>query len=218
MIPPYPAWLKHIFDHEVNVKTPEWYFDDDAPNFSAPPEEIAKLIGQTFSRAGRDLINYTDSQVNQGLSYLVNPACSDFHFALKSAEVMLETRLRAIGNIFNLYSDCFAKRCTESLSHLDEEASDLNPICYMFWDVCPLTYLADVPDKGEIEDCVFSVLEKTLNISHLACREAALHGLSEMSYSRLGSVHGIIDEFLKDATLDSRIRTYAQNAREGAVL
>jgi hypothetical protein len=133
--------------------------------------------------------------------------------SLNSSEVPLEKRREAIQNIFHLYSDCFAKRCAETLGHLSEEGSPLNSSSYMFWDISPLT----VSKAQEIQNAVLNVLEKILTIEHRACRESALHGLSEMSFSRREETQKIIDNFLSKTKLDEKILTYALNARAGHV-
>lgn len=212
----YQEWLIHVFDHEV--KDPQWYFDIDAPEFSASPTEITELLSRTFLHAGKDLSGYTDAQVDQGFWYIVSVSGSDFMFALKSSDVPLKARSQAIRNIQHLYSDCFAKRCDESLGHLGEKGSPLNSICYMFWDVCPVTCLEGVPDKVELEDAIFTVLEGSLAIKHRACREGALHGLGEMACFCPDRVQHTIDRFLKDANLDEALLAYARKAREGNVL
>ena len=214
MNPRYQEWLKHIFDHEVGGHLlPQWYWDDDAPVFEAPDEEIIELIKQTFQNAGKDLAKYTDAQVDQGIWYFISMGVGDFLGSLNSPKAPLEKRLEAIQNIFHLYSDCFAKRCAETLGHLSEEGSPLNSSCYMFWDIAPLT----VSEAQEIQDAVLDVLEKILTIEHRACRESALHGLSEMFYSRREAAQEIIDRFLSKTKLDEQLLAYAQNAREGNV-
>jgi hypothetical protein len=214
MNPRYQAWLKHIFDHEIKHPLPQWYFETDAPSFEASDDEITELISQTFRNAGKDLTKYTDAQVDQGIWYLVSISGANFLNSLKSPEVPLKKRLEAIQNIYCLYSDCFAKRCVETLGHLSEEGSPLNSSGYMFWDISPLT----ICETQEIQDAVLNVLEKILTIEHRACRESALHGLSEMFYSRPEAVQEIIDRFLGETKLDEKLLAYARNARAGIVL
>ncbi|HET7623664.1 MAG TPA: hypothetical protein VFM25_00245 [Verrucomicrobiae bacterium] len=210
----YQEWLKHIFDHEVRGHLlPYWYWDDDAPIFEASDEEMVKLISQTFQNAGKDLAKYTDAQVDQGIWYLVGSSGSNFLHSLNSPKVPCEKRVEAIQNIFHLYSDCFAKRCDETLGHLSEEGLPLNSSCYMFWDISSLT----VSEIKEIQNAVLNVLKKILTIEHRACREGAFHGLSEMFFSRQQTVQEIIDTFLSKVKLDEQLLTYAQNAREGNV-
>jgi hypothetical protein len=209
----YQEWLKYLFDHEVKERA--WYWEDGAPGFHASPAELTNLITETFSSSGKDLVSYTDAQVDQGIWYLAST--SELMFALKSSEVPMAARLEAIRSILCLYSDCFAKRCTESLGHLGQEGSELNSACYMFWDICPLTYLEDFPDRMETENTVSWVLEQTLKIPHRACREAALHGICEAFFNDPERMHRIIDPFLKETVLDDKLLAYAQNARAGNV-
>lgn len=213
MNPRYQEWLKYVFDHEVADKLPQWYYAEDAPVFEASDDEMTELINRTFLNAGKDLTKYTDAQVDQGIWYFVSMSGANFLHSLKSPEVPLKRRLEAIQNIFHLYSDCFAKRCGETLGHLSEVGSPLNSSCYMFWDISPLT----VGEAHEIQDAVLNVLEKILTIEHRACRESAFHGLSEMFYSRQGAAQEIIDRFLSKTKLDDKLLAYALNAREGNV-
>ncbi|WP_367873609.1 hypothetical protein [Luteolibacter sp. Populi] len=133
MHPRYQEWITHVFDHPVSQRP--WHEALDAPVFKATETETAALLAETFSRAGTDLAAFTDAQVNQGLWYLISPACSDHSFSLRSDEVPLDFRLQAIRSIYPLYRDCFAARCSEGLSHLERDGSllnVLNSICYMF--------------------------------------------------------------------------------------
>jgi hypothetical protein len=214
----YQEWLTHVFDHEIQTHLPQWHFADDAPKFIASPAEIADLFALTFLNAGKDLVKYSDAQVNQGIWYAVSPECLDFIHALKSPEAPLANRLEAIENIFYLYSECYAKRCSEVLSHLDEEGSPLNLSCYMFWDISYLDYRMDIPDGKQIQDAALDVLQKILTIEHRGCRESALHGLSGYALACPEKAHQIIDQFLSQTKLDDKLLVYARNAREGNVL
>jgi hypothetical protein len=136
---------------------------------------------------------------------------------MKSSEVPLLKRLEAIENIFFLYSDCFAKRCAETLGYLSEEGTPLNSGCYMFWDSSYLTLYDDDPAGRQMQDTALNVLEKILAIDHRACREGALHGLSEFAFSCPEKMHKIVDDFLGETKLDNKLLAYARNAREGNV-
>jgi len=210
----YQAWLKHVFDHEV--KDQYWYYGEDAPEFAASPDEIVELLGRTFRFAGQDLKRFSDGQVDQGFWYLAG-ASSDYIRELTLANVPLEKRLAAIDGIYHLYADCFAKRCAETMGHLSEEGSPLNSICYMFWDICQLTWGFDCREK-EIQAAVVNVLEKSLAIKHRACQEGALHGLGEIAHACPVKVREIVDRFLAETNLDEQLRAYALKAREGRVL
>ena len=210
----YQDWLTYVFDREDR----DWYFEIGAPGFDASPTEITELVTETFLRSGDDLQKFTDKQVDQGIWYLAGSMLPASLFAIKAEEVPLTKRLHALESIFDLYANCFAKRCAETLGHLSEEGAPLNSSCYMFWDISPIIYLDGMPEKVEMEDIVLKTLEKTLNINHRACREAALHGLSEMVFVREQEAHRIIDHFLSQTRLDEKLLIYARNAREGNVL
>jgi hypothetical protein len=214
----YQDWLKHVFDHEVTDKLPQWYFAEVAPLFEASDNEMTELISQTFLNAGKDLTKYTDEQVDQGIWYLAGTSGSDFLSAFASSEVPLPKRLEAIGCIYYLYSDCFAKRCAEVLGHLSDKGSPLNSSCYMFWDICRFSGLKDMLENKETQDAVLNVLEKTLATEHMACREGAIHGLGHIAKSCPENVREIIDVFLSKNKLDDKLMAYALKAREGMVL
>jgi hypothetical protein len=138
--------------------------------------------------------------------------------ALASSEVPLTKRLEAIGNIYYLYSDCFAKRWVDVLGHLSDEGSPLNSSCYMFWDICRFSGLEDMLENKETQDAVLKVLEKILTIENIACREGALHGLGHMANSCPENMREIIDGFLSKNKLDDKLMAYALKARAGNVL
>ena len=218
MNPRYQEWLSHVFDHAVEVQKPQWYFGEDVPVFNASDNEIVELLGQTFHSAGNDLTKFSDEQVDQGIWYLAGTSGADFMSALASSEVPLPKRLEAIGNVYFLYSEYFARHCTEVLAHLSEEGSPLNSSCYMFWDICRFSALEDMLEGKETQDAILKVLERILTIEHKACREGALHGLGHIFYSCHERVHKIIDCFLSKTKLDDQLLAYARNAREGNVL
>jgi hypothetical protein len=211
----YEEWLQHVFDHPVS--DPAWYWGDDAPSFEADEGEIAELIEITFLNPGRDLMRYSDAQVNQGIWYVASMSCSDYIWSLNNPGVPLEGRLSAIASIATLYRDCFALRCTRTLSHLDEQpCSPLNGSCYMFWDISALTNIQDEPNAAAVAGACFSVLSEMLVIDHAACQEAAIHGYLEFQYSHPEQVAAAMDSFLQEMPIaDPRLKTYAMQARNG---
>lgn len=211
----YLEWLDYVFDRPVSE--PEWYWDPDLEIFEADEEYMAMLLELTFARSGSDLARFTDEQVNQGLWYLTSPACSDHMFTLKSEVVELDIRLDAIKAIGDLYRDCFAKRCTETLGHLDQAGSALNSICYMFWDISPLGCLEGCRHEARTADVIFGVLREIFETGHLACQEAALHGFGEYSCYYPERVEREIDSLLREGIHHPELREYALKARIGQV-
>jgi hypothetical protein len=212
----YAQWLSYWFDHPED--DPKWYIDSDAPDFEATDEEIVALLSLTFQRSGTDLLRFSDAQVENGLWFVAdNSVCM---YIVRDSNMPITQRLQAVSDVYRLYCDCFAKRCTETLSHLDEPGSSpLNGVCYMFWDLSSLTYLEKCRDRAAMEDTVRSVLSRTLEIPHLACQEGALHGLGHMAlFDDTRRTRRVVDAFLKQKDLDEDLREYALDAREGRVM
>jgi len=214
----YDRWLKYVFDRP---ETPSgWYFDLDLEAFDATPCEVVSLIDMTCARCGTDLLKYDLRQVNEGIDFIFNNSCSDLVFSLKDTGVQIDSRLRAIRSIRTLYSDCFAVRCSEGLSHLDQPTTNpLNKICYMFWDVTPLRFWESSPEKSITYPAILELLESVLELPHMACVEGALHGLWHVQPYAPKEVDAIVSRCLArtGAHWPEPLRHYAALARIGRV-
>lgn len=207
----YDAWIEYVFDRQVTV--PEWYFsywqDKPIEEFKATPAELVALLHQTFLRSGTDLATYSDGQVNDWLRYIFGSSNIVF-YALIEDDNPEQLRINAVAQMKHLYRECFAKRCSNTLSHLNEAGSSaLNAICYMLWDISPLSHWKDV---------VFDIMEEALYIPHNACVESALHGLGHRAHQDRAKVEAIIDRFLlRTPHLNPALKRYALAARTGSV-
>lgn len=204
----YAAWLRHVFDHPVEV---DHGSDPSQGNgFAASDAEYAALITQTFSNCGTDLKNFSDAQVNRGLDYLINPSHSDFMVSLRDGALPIAAKLAAIESIHTLYRDCYAPRCTHA-------GSALWGSCFMFWDVCPLNFLAEHPQRTPLMQAILSVLQRTLALDSEPCQHAALHGLGHIACEEPQHVATLVDQFLERNKVSPELQQYAQQAREGMV-
>jgi hypothetical protein len=211
-----PNWIAHVFDHPVTE--PEWYWSHDAPEWHDGPEHIASLIADTFEQSAELLSRFSDAQLNQAFWFLVSGSGSDFMFALADSAVPLATRLRALRSFVPLFEQVMAARCTPHLSHLDEQPADpLNSACYMWWDILPIHGKPEEPDRTEFDAEVLRVLSRLLSIPHDACRESALHGVSEWQFY-YPSAETIVDDWLAQTPgLRPQLLSYAQRAKVGMV-
>ena len=219
MIDSYLEWINHAFNHPVDET--QWHFDVNAPYFEVSDIEFTSLFIKTMDRCGIDLLQFDDAQVNQGLWYIFFNACSDYMFQLKSVSVPREDKARAIVAIKHLYSDCFEKRCTPTLSHLGEPGSPLNSICYMLWDLTPLNYWEGCDDKEFLYEQVIAVYAFALKSPNIACVESALHGLGHTHMEAPKLVEQVIDEFLRENKFfneNEDLLSYVENVKTGAVL
>ena len=218
MHPRYIDWLKYVFDRPV---TPNgWYFDeDDLEPFQAEPSELVELVACTFENCGRDLSPYSNDQLRYGLSFILENGASDTVFSLMSEDVSAELRLRAIDSLKHVYTEIFERRCAPVLGHISEPGGNaLNYICYMLWDVSPLSYWERVRNREVFYRAVSEVLEYSLQSSNRACVESGLHGLGHIFSSYPERVEQVIGRFLLNTpgnALD--LRKYAEAARRGCV-
>jgi hypothetical protein len=205
----YAQWLDHVFNRPVG--DPACYFDWQNEEFHASREDLVYLIGRTCERSGTDLIKYSDGQVSNGIRYMFFNGPSDGIYALVQKGVAEDARIEAVRKMKNLYRDCFAKRCSPILCHLNEaNQSPLNSVCYLLWDESPL---------GRWKDVVLEVMEFALYLPNYACIESALHGLGHRHHQSPERVDEIIDKYLsKTKSLKSELRRFAARAKTGAII
>jgi hypothetical protein len=208
-------WIEYVFDHPVT--DPAWHCAPHAPEWEGPPAQVATHIAETFEDSRRLLARFSDEQLNQAFWFLVSS--SEFMYALVDPGVPSSSRLRALRSFVPLFEQVMAARCSPHLSHLDESgANALNSACYMWWDILSVYGCPEEPARAEFDAEVLVVLRRLLAISHDACRESALHGISEWSIY-YPKVQEILDEFLSlTPHLRPELVSYAQRARVGNVL
>ena len=215
----YTDWIKYVFDRPETDGN-AWYFDFELVEFDANPSELVDLISYTFENCGQDLKSFNDTQLSQGFKFILENNCSDVVFAIMSNEVSLDARLRCIASIKILYADCFETRCMPVLGHLNQPGNPLNAICYMLWDVSPLSFWENAlrSERSILYDAVVDVLEYALRLSNPACVESALHGLGHMLSNhneRISDVFDVLNR--KNILSDQTLRFYAKQASTGYV-
>src|SRR4029453_2340522 len=148
----FDQWLAFVFDHPVSDHLPEWYWDIDCDWWAGPAQVTVHYLTQAFENAEVVFQPYTDAQLNQGLWYIASNACSEHMFALLDASVPWPDRQRCLRSMCNLYEQCFARRCSPTLGHLDEQpANPLNMACYIWWDIIPIAGQRDDPAHGAFD-------------------------------------------------------------------
>ena len=218
----FTRWVTHVFDHRVSKN--EWYWKLNAPTH---PAENNHKVGAAymitlFENPVIRLQPYTDAQVNQGLWYLAHNACSSYMFAITAQEVALESRIQLVNSFYSLYEKLFAPRCSNHLGYLmrtkDDVASanPLNLICYMWWDLIPLSArprnheINFRPFEKKLDEMALDVMARTLKLKSRPCREGALHGLSHWFHAYPTQIQRIINTFLDDNPyLDEELFGYA---------
>lgn len=216
----FEEWVLFVFDHPVDSSRLEWYWDIEADWWDGSAARTVEYLTRAFENPERVFAPYDDIQLNQGLWYLTSNSCSDHMFALLDMSVPWTERRRCIRSFSTLYEQCFARRCTPHLSHLDEPgAGPLNAVCYMWWDIIPIFGRPTDPTRAEMDREILHVLESALSLDSVACQESALHGLGHWQIYYPQPVKEIIRNFLqRKNTAREDLRMYAMSASSGHVL
>jgi hypothetical protein len=132
------------------------------------------FIETLLQNPAADLANYSDDQVAFGLDFIFNGNFSDLAHNFKRAVVPVERKVLALENLFHLFRDVFNLRCQAEISATPEPAvSKLNAVCYMFWDVTPLSGWI-VPDEADLSAHMMFGMQELLDSGF-----AEEYGLSE---------------------------------------
>jgi len=216
----FEQWLALVFDHPVDELKNAWYWDIDRDQWDEDAPETVAFLTQAFENSAELFQLYSDAQLNQGLWFLVSNACSSHMFALMDVSVPWTERQRCLASFHQLYEQCFARRCTPHLSHIDEPgAGPLNMVCYMWWDIIPIAGKPGDPMRSAFDHEILRVMESTLQLDSIPCRESALHGLGHWQHQYPERVGEIIDRFsMTRPDLPEKLRQYMMNAYVGYVL
>jgi len=229
----YDEWIDGIFNREqLNQFDLDWDEDWMQTLYSLSSNEILGLIAETFARAGEDLRQFSDVQVALGLNLITNE-CGEWLYWIYKDDVSTPERLAVINNIYVLYRDCLALRCsddptTESTTRLDMYAD-------MFGDASALSIYSvlhrNINDQEKLIDAILDVWENTLKISNATCQRAAIHALGHEQFcvrqyhpdhkrraELLRRIEEIIDRYCALSTTHEKLREYALQARTGMIL
>jgi hypothetical protein len=216
----FEQWLTYVFDHPVSDLNNAWYWETDRDWWDEKPADCLRFMTQAFETADLIFKPYTDAQLNQGLWFIASNACSNHMFALMDESLPWPDRERCVRLIYSLYEQCFLQRCSPHLSYVDEPgASPLNLVCYMWWDIIPIAGNPQDASHSALDEAILQVMESTLQLDSIPCRESALHGLGHWQHAYPEQVGAIIDAFsMKNPKLPEKLKQYMLNAYVGYVL
>ncbi len=210
-------WVAWIFDRPV-AKNRWWHAVDEKDWLNVPNAIIVDHIGELFETSLHSLASYSDSQIAQGLEFIVGHG-SEYMFLLADDRIAWPRRERCVRSCSGLYRDLFARRCSSHLSHRDERgAHPLNGICYMLWDMIPIGPEPTLGHRSRLDSVLLDVMIGALQLCSDPCRESALHGLGHWQLGYPEEVEAAIDSFLHTSKrLRPELRHYAENAKRGCV-
>ncbi len=212
----YQRLVEFLFDRDESAG--DWRFDYDLVEPDLTGEEFVKFFRQMLENYEADLSAYSDWQLGMGMNYIFNNSCSNLSLILRDGPVAIDKRVNAIRALKAFFGECLNQRCVSALGHLSENGNQLNHFCYIVWDITPLAYCEQTPEKTEIYAAVAEVMRYALSLDNIACVESGLHGLGHLEryYDRASA---IVRSFISSGgAKDERIIAYARQAEKGCVL
>ena len=195
-----------------------WYFDFDSDWWEPEPRTGIAYLIRLFANGPDVLQWFSDAQIEQGLSGLVNTAAVGALPWMFDPVTPAAERAKVWAAVGRFFADLLAPRCSPALGHLSEEGSPLNGRTYMWWDGFPALTTPDDPGRALVDDAELACLEQVLDLDSAACQEAALHGLGHWVH-REPRCEAIIDRYLKSGkTARPELIDYAKAARCGCIL
>ncbi|WP_395144949.1 hypothetical protein [Armatimonas sp.] len=179
----FDDWVRAWFDHPEDW---DWIREGEFPELA--PRDTLTYATRLFQNAGMLLAPYSDNQVGKGLHALIWEGDSPLTILWDKSLPRSECRA-CLKSIYRVYKEIFAVRCPEVSQN--KIKGELGHVCYMWWDIFPLFHTA----RRELNEAVLTTLERTLALPHLACQDAALHGLSHWEYADPARVQGMIRTF-----------------------
>ena len=212
-------YIDAIFGHDP--RQGEWYWAEPAPQHMPSLRALEHDAGLTvdvllkaFREFDSHLAGYAPWQVATGFNFIFNNSLSNLAFALKSPARPATTRAAVVTSLRSVFDRVFEPHCERVLCHLDRSSSELNRICYMFWDVTPILHFG----VEEIRRECFSLMKHCLGSSNPAVVESAIHGLG---HNALKDPHArdLVDAYIRRPGLrEPDLVAYARRARTGMIV
>lgn len=166
-------WLTKVFDHPVPIPDSEWWDFLGDPT----PQVALQLLTELFTAPVLYLSRFTDAQIEQGLFYIMDACVGDHTYGFLNPKIQLNERLDCVRSFEPLFRELYARRCSNSLEHLDEpRGNPLNRSCFMWWDMHPLYGGGDGEHENMNPTCI-EVMSSILQFDSVACQESAVRGL-----------------------------------------
>ena len=215
----YADWLDYVFDHAVPFYEQAWYVESEADWWQPQPEQAVDYLARLFENPELLADEFSDSQIAQGLHYLIDTGAGGYCRFLADASVPIDARTACIEAFSTLFARLFQPRCEPVLSHLDEPGGNaLNRICYMWWDIMPIGAIAAPAQADPIHAGCLAEMRETLRLPNPACQESALHGLGHWAGAYPEFAAATIDAYLAaNPKLRPELLRYAEAARAGCI-
>ena len=212
--------LDYIFDRQITKI--EWYYGGNEGKYPFDDGEFHEFyfLEKLFQNPAADLEKFSNDQISLGFNYIFSNTCSEMAENFRDFDISFDRKLKVIFSLFNLFEQIFEPRSERVLSANSQSVlSKINYVCYMFWDITPLSFAGRIPkaDANQYYQAIATVMQRCLYLQNPACIKSGLHGLGHLAYQYPNIIEPIIDQFLQTEKLNLALIDYAKSARMGQI-
>ena len=206
------GFQKFLFDHDVvgeDDRDSRW--DSDFQMWvDGDFEHVAHLYIEMFRRGGELLYLYTKEQLQQGFWIVIGRGLDHFtaYSLIWENNLVIDIKEKLIYSMYDLYKNIFIK-------------DTLLYTCNMWWDSFAYSFFRIDPSKNmehqQIQNAMFTTLQKILLLESEDCQSAALHGLGHLRHP---DTKQVINDYIQKnhATLSHERIAYAEACITGDIM
>lgn len=216
----FDKWIDFVFNHPVT--DPSWFIKMDYKELDELEERYDNHITlKYFTDLMLDPIEvldkFSNEQVDEGFWFLFYSFGNRTYDQDYNPQPLLphQERKECIEAMIHLFRSLYAKRCSEIFIDFDEDVDNrLNWSCHMWWDLLrdENILLGEMGEDKDIGYVCIDVIDKILEIEHVACQASAIHGLGHFMEFYPDKVKPILDDYLSKPISQDDLRIYAEAA------
>ena len=163
---------------------------------------------------GEQLNGDSEAVALGGLRAIIDPAATMLSYSIFAEGVPTGLRSSVFIKMHSVFAEVFARRCDPILAHrATSPLSPWNQLCFMWWETLPRHGVPTVPFLVKTDLALLELMGRVLEVDHVACKEAALHGLALWQAGRPDEVRSVIEEHASAIPLV--LQEYALAAKAG---
>lgn len=208
----YEQWLRYIFNHDCDasrlpMECASWYLEVEARFRVGAPDVLVDYVGRMCREFPDVSKQYSLSQLDQGVKFLLSAAGIWFRVYLLDERVPIGSRVSCIRSMEVVFADFLAKSTAPVMEHC----------FFMWWEYLSIDKEDRTDDMREIRQAMFESLLRILAIDEARCQEAALHGLGHLRHA---GGHPVVQEWLDSHRneLDAEGIAWVEQCRDGHVM
>jgi len=208
----YDTWIAELYNHEEEDGI--WAFDYSGELDTLEDETVLDLFSTMCENFDKDVSQYTNWQITEGLKYILSTDRSDMSRAFSNDQVWIDSRLSAIRSIPALFEQGFQQRCSNSMFGSVQNDNPLNDICYEFWVIGALGFCSGLNDEKALGKAYVKVMRECVANTNTACSQSGIRGLARLSGSVVSAKNALNDLVSQAYFKHPELREYALKASE----